>query len=366
MAYLLYWGTILYNLINREGKKVAIFSFCVMWVMMGWSSGNIDYNKYVVWYNNYQVANKEILYTVLEYFAHQLGFSYAGFLIVMSGICIVVRIFLIYRLSNSPGFVIALYMMFPFPQDITQIRMFYGATVVLWGIQYLLSEKWVTIDAIKYVICIIVGTCIQSGCIVFILLLLCKVNIKRMWIIVFSGMALEYFIFKSENMVLKIAGMIGLESKVQSALNNSANYAAYRFVWRAYMMIIGCFMLIFLVDMQMKIRSRKGVCDEEQFVEYMKMSDFVKKINLIIFMIVPVYRYSIDLHRIFYHVLIFTWISISNSLLPRRKSWKICIGNLIVIFLCFLCGIIYLYFNVIRTYFDNIWFPMFQNNRLLQ
>ena len=364
MIYLLYFGTIVFNLIKKRGKSVAIISFFTMWVMMGWSSGNADYSLYVRWYDGYSFYNKEILYTFLEFLFHRLNFSYELFLIVMSGTCIALRLLLIFRLSNVPGFIIAMYMLFPFPLDITQIRMFYGTSIVLWGMQYLLKENKQKQDIAKYLICIILATCIHSACIVYILFLFCLVDFKKMGAIIAAGLLVEVIAFKNIKYILIMANFLGMGEKVLSTLNNHSNSASYKFAWRACAILAVCQIIILIINNLMKKRLCSGMYTEKEYTEYKKISDFVVKSNLICFIIIPAYQYSVDLHRIYYQIILFVWILVGKSLLIHKNNWKEYKINIPYILISLFMCILFWYTNIYRLYLEAVWMPMLDNNRL--
>ena len=118
----------------QKNKTLSIVFCGFMWLLMGWSYGNADYNIYLDRYNNSSsYKTLEPFYTILQDIAKGAGLEYESFLIICSGICLLIRFYVIWQSTAFPNFVLSLYLLFPFVMDIVQIRFFYASTIVFWG-----------------------------------------------------------------------------------------------------------------------------------------------------------------------------------------------------------------------------------------
>ena len=157
----------------KKSKIVTITDFMVMWIMMGWSYGNADYPVYFARYwHPEQYGTLEPLYSLLQNMAKTYSLSYSTFLIVMSGIALLLRFISIYILTDRLNEVLGFWMIFPFIADINQIREFYATSLAFLGIAIFLRLKNENVGLIiAMILCFAAGMIHISALMYFILLI---------------------------------------------------------------------------------------------------------------------------------------------------------------------------------------------------
>ena len=166
----LYLIVIALDLFLQDRKELTVINFALMWVMMGWSFGNADYENYLSRYEQGFLDPLEFLYSAFQGLARGIGLNYQGFLIIMSLLFLGIRFFVILKMTARPNLVLGLWLVFPFLMDIVQLRQFYAMSLVLLGVYFLFARE--RYPAVKYLICVGTAFFIQNSAIFYVLLLI--------------------------------------------------------------------------------------------------------------------------------------------------------------------------------------------------
>lgn len=174
MFYLITLALILLGLIYEKSKLVRFFQLLNIWILLGWSSGNADYNNYLTRYTYYNslalTSRTEFLFAQMFKISNKLGLTYPQFLIIVSLIYVLILGFVVSLFSSNPNFVLALYMIYPACMEATQIRFTIASGIVLLGFLLLLNEN-IKLGEFYYVLCVICAALIHIGMLFFLVML---------------------------------------------------------------------------------------------------------------------------------------------------------------------------------------------------
>lgn len=158
-----------------------------MWLLFGWNRWNADYYGYQQTY--YSIGSYNVFYEYFEQFEigyryfcrfmFSLGVDYDTFLIIYSLIGLLLIGSTIIKFTNKPGYVLALYFIYPFLMDIVQIRNFMAMAFIIFGIRYLFSSR--KVDQFKYVFFVFLAASFQSVGLFYLILLFAKMqSVKKL------------------------------------------------------------------------------------------------------------------------------------------------------------------------------------------
>lgn len=134
---ILFFLSILYPSSKFLAKLLLLFS----WILFGWNFHNGDYKAYEFIYNNdAALKNYEGGYQFLINLSKTFGLDYQGFLILLSGIIVLLwsRFFL--RFSSYPALFCSLFIIFFFPLDFILLRNTVAFSIVMQGLIFLFER----------------------------------------------------------------------------------------------------------------------------------------------------------------------------------------------------------------------------------
>mgnify|MGYP000876111156 FL=1 len=355
------------NMVFPRNKLLTGISFIYMWVLMGWSYGNADYEFYVLRYKSTATYyTLEPLYVILQNIAKSFEFQYSTFLILMSFIFLLIRFFVILKFTDKPNYVISLWMLYPFIMDIVQIRQFYATTIVMLGIYFLFASK--KLGSVKFVICVMLATLIHSSNLVYMLLLvpyLWDFSIKKFKRVIFLMVIVSITMLRTG--LLKILGqnvatMLGFGVKFretfiaanrQYSLNN-----LYYYVFQIVVLFILCEFVFRKIDcIKSDIVINNGI-------NSMKFIEWAEKSNWILLLVIPLVWFSGDIYRIQHGFL--TIVYIVASLMTRNKGLVIKKSYLLGKIAMCLTALLFFYWVLlyVPSLRETTFIPAFYNNRL--
>lgn len=367
----LYVALIFINLNYRKSKLCFLSLLLYMWLLFGWSYGNADWNIYTNRYNNFEELSSrtEWLFTTLVRGGHFLGMEYRGFLIVISGVCLLLLAKTMIDLSSEPGLILSLYAIFCFPMDITQVRFFIAFSVVCFGFRYLFKykEKKEKKLLIKWIITVVVA-CNIHLLTILIFVLLIPVFFKRKVTIIVTVAVNVVFILAS-SLSSKVFELIALflgEGKASLVMTQASKYDAAKvsYVWFKTMFIFAGFLVVYFCIMYFfkKYDKRYGIALEADKKILDSQLAFTMDCNIIILVIIGLITVTTDFYRIQQIVVFMNYLIFSNYLQPHEKGkWKK--NNLLIIVpaVVFAFGALYnLVLNSINL--ETVFLPIFYNN----
>lgn len=326
---ILYFFLIILNILFPKNKALTIIDFVYMWILIGWSYGNADYNLYVSRYSYPdRYVTLEPLYVSVEKLFSSYGYDYESFLLIMSFICLLIKFILINKMSSRQNIVIAMYLLFPFLMDIVQIRSFYASTLVMVAIYVLLQKKKFSIPV--YIALILFSTMIHSLCIVYLVLIIAVLikteklhDFSRKIILAVAGataLLVSGILYK---VLYYIATIFGFGTKFAETV--IAAGMAYKVTNK--MVYMAEIILFFLIANFICLKARKMILSnnyignsKKEYLSGTKLIDFCYKSNYLMLIILPFAWFSGDIYRIQHIFMIILYIAASNVLSVENKK----------------------------------------------
>lgn len=365
MWYVLVIFAIILGIVFEKSKLVSTFQLCLMWVMMGWSFGNADYQNYLTRYTYYDSSaleeRTEYLFFKLFRLGNNIGLSYEQFLILMSLAYVLALGIIIKKTSSNPNLVYALYFIFPACVETTQIRFSFACAFVLLGFILLFNEN-IRLGEIYFAVLIIIAALFHIGTILFMIMLpIRRLNLKRT--VVYTGaccLVIAIMGMGGANKVLSLfPGMLSKLSYIHTFTFNSIVY------WMIIEIIIWTFFLIML-------RTFNHFCEHNN-LDKLQKKDYIQKVAIISGVVIPVTFFFKDVYRIQQLLCILFYCFVSNiylnGIIEARGMRKIVFNNtrLIMLVLCVMFALFYLFIVVLSSSnFETVFIPYFENNQFFE
>lgn len=362
---------IIINLYERKSKIYFFTLLGYLWALFGWSSGNADWDIYINRYNNFNEMSgiTESLFTELIKIGHKLQMDYRMFLIMLSGVCLILIAKTILELSPEPGLVLALYAIFCFPIDVTQVRFFVAFSIACFGIKYLFEYKRrkTVSSLLKWGISLFLAMNIHmSVCILLVLVI--PIYFSRRTIIIFTICFNMLFLLVG-SLQSKIFGLISLimgndKASIIMMAASKYDFAKIRFVWFKTIFIFLGFLLIYLYIKYCSINKKNilGITTNNELLNL----EFVCDCNIIILVLLGLITVTTDFYRIQQIIVMMNYLVYSQHLANRvRGIIKVKNAIIIGISLIFAFGALY---NLVlnSSNYETVFIPLFHNNVLFK
>ena len=352
-------------IIKRRSKLCFSVLLIYLWILCGWSSGNADWTIYLNRYENYldQSGMTEPLFTMMIKLGHSVGADYRHFLIVISAMCLLLIGFTFRKLSDNPGLPLALYSIFCFPMDVTQIRFFVATALVCFSYVYLYSyiETHEKKDLIRWIICIILAACNHASVLV-LLLILVPIYCKRRTTI-FTALGINVFVIgfsSATDLFYNLVSSVLSDRKAGIILRVTSRYTMnnIQYVWFKLAISVLGFVLIYFILYNRKFGN--GNC----LVKNSK--EFQLDLNIIMLVTFGLVTITTDFYRLYQPILLSNYIFYSNNLVATKRGHE-SKSNIIIIVIALIIAIISIYYLAGRgANYQNVMLPLFNNNQLLQ
>ena len=339
---------IVLNLIKRRSKILFLGLLAFLWILVGWSEGTADWHIYVMRFEEYESvsARTEMVFTFLMRLGHWLNFDYRMMYVFLTAVCFLLIGKTIIDYSKDPGFVLALYAIFSFPIDATQIRFFIAFSIVFFAFRYILN--YLKNKQKRYII-------------MWLIAFLIAVNI-HMSVIVFLVILIPVFFGR----MVTIVSFLGNE-KAEIVQNQSSQYGmrTIMFVWMKILTIFLGFVMFYIYIKYFSKRLRSNGVNREPTgsiltINYEKCLD----LNIAVLSIIGLIMVTADFYRIQQIIIMLNYM-VYASYLSTTKTMKLNINNLIIIVLSVAFAFIALYNLVLSsTNYYSVFVPLFENNQL--
>ena len=363
---------IVLNLIKRRSKILFLGLLAFLWILVGWSEGTADWHIYVMRFEEYESvsARTEMVFTFLMRFGHWLNFDYRMMYVFLTAVCFLLIGKTIIDYSKDPGFVLALYAIFSFPIDATQIRFFIAFSIVFFAFRYILNylknkqKRYI----IMWLIAFLIAVNVHMSVIVFLVILI-PVFFGRKVTIIFTLAANALMIFFSSlktRVFEMIVSFLGNE-KAEIVQNQSSQYGmrTIMFVWMKILTIFLGFVMFYIYIKYFSKRLRSNGVNREPTgsiltINYEKCLD----LNIAVLSIIGLIMVTADFYRIQQIIIMLNYM-VYASYLSTTKTMKLNINNLIIIVLSVVFAFIALYNLVLSsTNYYSVFVPLFENNQL--
>lgn len=184
MVYLLIVIASWFNIFFIQRKSYALFVISFSWMAyLGGLASPVTTTDYPNYYTYYQMTaagmdvRLEWLYTLLSRRAALLGLDYAQFRLILIGFTFLILFVAVIRLCKAPILFTACFMIFPFFNEITQVRTFVAFSIILLATSFI--EPFSVKRIVFFEILTILAMGFHSSAGVFIFLPLIGLAIKK-------------------------------------------------------------------------------------------------------------------------------------------------------------------------------------------
>lgn len=277
--------------------------------------------------------------------------------------CLLLIVFTFRKLSDNPGLPLALYSIFCFPMDVTQIRFFVATALVCFSYVYLYSyiETHEKKDLIRWIICIILAACNHASVLV-LLLILVPIYCKRRTTI-FTALGINVFVIgfsSATDLFYNLVSSVLSDRKAGIILRVTSRYTMnnIQYVWFKLAISVLGFVLIYFILYNRKFGN--GNC----LVKNSK--EFQLDLNIIMLVTFGLVTITTDFYRLYQPILLSNYIFYSNNLVATKRGHE-SKSNIIIIVIALIIAIISIYYLAGRgANYQNVMLPLFNNNQLLQ
>lgn len=373
MAYILGCIFIVLSLIKKE-SKIIFFAFLVyLWILFAWNIGSADYYTYSYYY--VQSVNEPLFtgvfgvepgFQLFAKFANLLGLNYNGFLCIYSAAGLLLIASTIVKFTKKFNMVLVLYFIFPFCLDVVQIRSFMAMAIMIFAVRFLAQNG--NINIIKYVLMIFIAALFHNAAIAYLVLLLVRIRDKRklFWTTCFLV-----------GIVCVIVWLTAIFEINISVIERRQDYFVTRTSFATNLMIICLFAFgaaIAILIQKFILRQRSLASTEAAKLsldrDIMEMSstqilfaDVIVKINIVIWIILPLVVFSTEFMRIYRGILPLTYIAISYIAITKiRPNTKLVRVATEVAFVAFV--LLMFWFWIYYGLANQAFYPIFEENAL--
>lgn len=313
-------------ILNKKSKKVALLLFILMFILMGFNTGNADYSMYNTLFYKYgrmqTYLNTEIIFQYLCKLVYSFGKGYNYFLCLYSLVGMSFMYLTVRKTAKYPALVALLYLGFSFFLDAVQIRHFMASSIVCYGLTFLLKEDRKKIEIFKYIILNILAVGFHFMAIFYFLFLLLPFlenkKLKNTLIKVIIPTCVIFLVINS-NIFLGLLSYIIPKTKIE-AYFLSGN-------WKVSTGVTIILILVQLIPLFIL-----------WFSKYHNESKLVKRViilNILLILVTPFYFYTVEFGRIFRGIIIYDYIALTN-LYNKKTKYKITFMSLLMVALLFI------------------------------
>lgn len=365
MTYIVSLLILISSFIKRNNKYIFGILVVFMFVMFGWSNNTADWTIYLnrYYYYNILTENVEPIFYMIMKFFNSIKFDFRQFLISISFIIMMLYSYTINKKSKAKNFVLALYFIFPFIIEVSQIRFAMAAVFAIIGLLNLCEEKCSNKNYIIYISATLIASMIHYAFIFnFVFIFVKKIDINKLIIICLCVVILISLGIFAVNKVGKIQGESTLINKINFVLglnyNNSIKSVANVLI---RMILFFAFFTLMNRIVMKKLKKKNNNIKDIYFCE------LVFKFNIAVLILLPIVYYSPDIYRIQQSLSVLNYMTYAlyfdgNNLI---NDSKIKVNELIFTILCIINAFTNLYFLVLNNSNINTVFYAFFNNNIL-
>lgn len=292
--------------VNCKKRQQPVFLFyivaCTMWVIMGFSTGHADYINYESYFDRISsgidVLAVEPGFTLLMKIASTYGLSYIAFQALFALVGFILIGSTLYRYSFRKVAVLFAYFCYPFLLDITQMRQFMVAAIVIFSIRYL--EKFSIKNLILFIAVLMISSSIHISSFIYLALLLSYIKDEKK--------LLRYVLIAAFGFIL-IGGVVLNSGFYQAIINLRGSDIDYEKgmsgIQLVLYLVFYSLLVFFCVYLHNKKTSRTN-CIE---------NDFLYRVCLCTIMFIPFILLDFQFTRLFRTTIIILYIYILNGTL---------------------------------------------------
>lgn len=375
MAFLIMVILCILGIVMPKSRGASILILFYMWIFYGFSTYSGDYISYQYVYDSMRdgllLFHFEPAFSLMMLFCSKLGLSFIGFKVVLSSVFTFMLAGIVKRYTNYTAFVLAMFLIFPFPYFASVLRAGIAGLIIVYGIGYLVSGSSKEIK-IKYLLCVLAAVMFHTSSLFFLVFLLAgkEVNIKRILniLIVTSGVV----IFYNFGLFYHILSFFTNNEKILLWLTNeSANNSLN---WKGILsQILVLFGFIWCIKKNKEVSGYvlKSSGKVKEYEDKIKLHQIVLNCNIWMSLLIPFFFITSVWMRFLWEISLINICVCANTTEIVRKYSKKPIGrNLVVpvVGVILVLGQILLMYYVNMPYKgtgDSVW-EMFKNNLIFE
>ena len=361
---------ILLGVCFKRNRSLYIVLFLWLWIIMAFTTGIADEKGvYMSRYMSPELwkGESEILYTAIILLCNKLNFGFYAFKAFTTFIQLLLISLTIWKLSRYPNLVLCLYMVYPFPLNVSQMRNALATAVFIFSIRYLMEDiseirirkLRLTTNDLKYILCILIAALIHSASLIWLVLLVAKKFSLRKNIIIMLIINAA-FLCVSPTAIIALISHFGAGARMAAYF--SAAYQASS--WRKY----GGALLNVSFTAAMLITLCVFICHRKSKFENEKQVKFLLKSNIIILCIYGlIFKYTGEVYRLQESMTVMNYMLITNAFKPQsfmKNRISISTAKVFGGILIFVAGIFYIAIGMYL--YPTILEPILNNNMLLK
>lgn len=354
--------------IFRKNRVITCLFGGFMWIAMSFNDIISDRAQYARMYadpTNPQY-HEEWGYVQLEKLGNQLHISFQSFFAILLAIAILLVLRTVLLYAKNPGWVLALYFVFPLIIDGAQVRSFLAMSLIITGIP-LLTKKNLP-STLLFIVCVSLASLLHYSAMFFFLLLITLVLNKVLMFVVcgISGAALYFNIqplmVKAKEWFPFLAFKINryLKEENFTPSDEMKGYAIYIGLIILFSLI--AYLLFVLAKRNQPITELDSRASRNMTVQNFDLifSDLVIKSNFLLFILLPLLTLSVSYDRIIRPLLLINYMLWTNSLSTKKYWWiKIPFAILMIGFVFYYC-----WFYIGNRFPEHVLYPFFDSNKI--
>lgn len=345
-------------ILYRQKNWAKYVLIIVVWAFFAFNTDNADQQIYLRRYYEPETESLEPLYEAVQWAARSVGLSYQGFRIIYAtAFCLA-----LYKSMPYMGYKgvepLLIYVIYPYCMDITQVRSTISFIPILLGMKYIYTDNDRK-SYLKFMLCVLCSALIHSSGLIYILLLVPKKFNLRITAAITGVICLLLILSNNlSNLIISAGNLIGIGERIRIILDYSTwlDPSVAQGTQKAILMTsLLSFLAVYLSN---RVSNR----------ELNEGSTFIVKTTVVLLVLVPLTKYSVDVFRIQRALLIMVYCCACNNLMTeydqsisdRKKVLKI-----VSVAVLLLVPVSALYVNVLRqNLFAGVIQPIFESNML--
>lgn len=365
LGIIITFSLIILGLCFGKSKVLSIIQALWMWIIIGFNTNGIDYevNLYSFEHSEWKGSFGTILSSPLSYLFYEHGASFLVYNVITTFFAILIIYWVINKFTKRIATVLALIMIFPFPDFVVQKRFFLAMAIAFLGFSYYIKDTNDKKNIVKCLLLLAVSSQFHVSTIFYLIIIAIglisnklKVLISAIGLIVCLGVPTLI-----EQILLKIPliprGKVILYFEI--LLKDSSPIKAL--FWVSLMSICVCYVYLTKKNFNNTMISKVPIEG--------KIVDNIYRLHMSSLILIPFFSFDPVFFRLFRPIIFFEYIMFSRLLSPikadksaikiQKKDLKKCFEQLI------LCSFIALTVYCLTADLQGFLKTMYSNNYLL-
>lgn len=363
------FALILLSITFKRSKSLFTILFLWMWIIMAFTTDIADEKE--VYMSRYMspelwANSSELLYSEIISVSNKFGLSFYAFKATITFIQLLLIFCTINKFSKFPNLVACLFMLYPFPLNVAQMRNALATSIFVFSMRYLIGDDLetkvkrfkLTKNDVKYIVSILVASMVHSASLIWLVLLFAKkFNLKKNIIItLFVNAFMTLF---PPAYAAKILGFFGAGGRMAAYLSTDYQNSSWRHYGGALLNVT--FTAVILIFICLYILNKK-----DKFTNTKQVSFLLKADIAILCIYGLILKYTGEVYRLQEGMTVLNLVLITNSFEPQffeKKHMGLSTAKVFGILVLFVIGIFYI---AIGTYLiPTIIEPILNNNMLI-